>query len=151
MWLVWALCWCCCSMQDEDQQTITVEVEVEGRYDSEPTLVAPQVSPEIRYALQIEHLPAQSWPLTYKHTKKLIFKITQVWRYWQSLFKCAVAESGACGLKSRGIVGLENWTCATFSWAHLVGKQHHGNWHRATEANRKHLITLAQGAQMSLC
>ncbi|XP_067252201.1 phosphatidylinositol 4-phosphate 5-kinase type-1 gamma isoform X1 [Chanodichthys erythropterus] len=34
------------TMQDEDQQTITVEVEVEGRYDSEPTLVAPQVSPE---------------------------------------------------------------------------------------------------------
>ncbi|XP_067271132.1 phosphatidylinositol 4-phosphate 5-kinase type-1 gamma [Pseudorasbora parva] len=33
-------------MQDEDQQTITVEVDVEGRYDSEPTLVAPQVSPE---------------------------------------------------------------------------------------------------------
>ncbi|XP_051980490.1 phosphatidylinositol 4-phosphate 5-kinase type-1 gamma isoform X1 [Xyrauchen texanus] len=35
------------TMQDEDQQTITVEVEVEGRYDSEPTLVAPQPSPEI--------------------------------------------------------------------------------------------------------
>ncbi|XP_039538787.1 phosphatidylinositol 4-phosphate 5-kinase type-1 gamma isoform X4 [Pimephales promelas] len=34
------------TMQDEDQQTITVEVEVEGRYDSELTLVAPQVSPE---------------------------------------------------------------------------------------------------------
>ncbi|XP_043089362.1 phosphatidylinositol 4-phosphate 5-kinase type-1 gamma-like, partial [Puntigrus tetrazona] len=38
------------TMQDEDQQTITVEVEVEGRYDNEPTLVAPQVSPEVRYA-----------------------------------------------------------------------------------------------------
>ncbi|KAI7791022.1 phosphatidylinositol 4-phosphate 5-kinase type-1 gamma isoform X1 [Triplophysa rosa] len=35
------------SMQDEDQQTITVEVEVEGRYESEPTLTAPQSSPEI--------------------------------------------------------------------------------------------------------
>ncbi|XP_052446966.1 phosphatidylinositol 4-phosphate 5-kinase type-1 gamma isoform X1 [Carassius gibelio] len=38
--------------QDEDQQTITVEVEVEGRYDSEPTLVAPQVSPEISEAAE---------------------------------------------------------------------------------------------------
>lgn len=45
-------------MQDEDQQTITVEVEVEGRYDSEPTLVAPQVSPENRYALKSENVLA---------------------------------------------------------------------------------------------
>uniref|UniRef100_A0A8C2EIY1 Phosphatidylinositol-4-phosphate 5-kinase, type I, gamma a n=1 Tax=Cyprinus carpio TaxID=7962 RepID=A0A8C2EIY1_CYPCA len=43
-------------MQDEDQQTITVEVEVEGLYDSELTLAAPQVSPEIRYALKTENL-----------------------------------------------------------------------------------------------
>ncbi|XP_016394224.1 phosphatidylinositol 4-phosphate 5-kinase type-1 gamma-like [Sinocyclocheilus rhinocerous] len=41
-----------CEMQDEDQQTITVEVEVEGRYDSEPTLTAPQVSPEISEAAE---------------------------------------------------------------------------------------------------
>uniref|UniRef100_A0A8C2IM91 Phosphatidylinositol-4-phosphate 5-kinase, type I, gamma a n=1 Tax=Cyprinus carpio TaxID=7962 RepID=A0A8C2IM91_CYPCA len=54
------LCWCCCRMQDEDQQTITVEVEVEGRYDSEPTLVAPQVSPEIRYAPKTENLPVHN-------------------------------------------------------------------------------------------
>ncbi|XP_042567745.1 phosphatidylinositol 4-phosphate 5-kinase type-1 gamma isoform X1 [Cyprinus carpio] len=40
------------TMQDEDQQTITVEVEVEGRYDSEPTLAAPQVSPEISDAAE---------------------------------------------------------------------------------------------------
>uniref|UniRef100_A0A9J8CVE2 Phosphatidylinositol-4-phosphate 5-kinase, type I, gamma a n=2 Tax=Cyprinus carpio carpio TaxID=630221 RepID=A0A9J8CVE2_CYPCA len=43
-------------MQDEDQQTITVEVEVEGLYDSELTLAAPQLSPEIRYALKTENL-----------------------------------------------------------------------------------------------
>uniref|UniRef100_A0A672P189 Phosphatidylinositol-4-phosphate 5-kinase type 1 gamma n=1 Tax=Sinocyclocheilus grahami TaxID=75366 RepID=A0A672P189_SINGR len=48
------------TMQDEDQQTITVEVEVEGRYDSEPNLVAPQVSPEIRYALKTENLLADN-------------------------------------------------------------------------------------------
>ncbi|XP_043079741.1 phosphatidylinositol 4-phosphate 5-kinase type-1 gamma isoform X2 [Puntigrus tetrazona] len=40
------------TMQDEDQQTITVEVEVEGRYDNEPTLVAPQVSPEVSEAAE---------------------------------------------------------------------------------------------------
>uniref|UniRef100_A0A8C2AYR1 Phosphatidylinositol-4-phosphate 5-kinase, type I, gamma a n=1 Tax=Cyprinus carpio TaxID=7962 RepID=A0A8C2AYR1_CYPCA len=39
-------------MQDEDQQTITVEVEVEGLYDSELTLAAPQVSPEISEAAE---------------------------------------------------------------------------------------------------
>ncbi len=43
-------------MQDEDQQTITVEVELVGRYDSEPTLAAPPVSPEIRYGLKTENL-----------------------------------------------------------------------------------------------
>ncbi|TRZ02816.1 hypothetical protein DNTS_026426 [Danionella cerebrum] len=40
------------TMQDEDQQTITVEVEVEGRYDSQPTLEAPQGSPDIRDAAE---------------------------------------------------------------------------------------------------
>ncbi|XP_051977578.1 phosphatidylinositol 4-phosphate 5-kinase type-1 gamma-like [Xyrauchen texanus] len=40
-------------MQDEDQQTITVKVEVEGRYDSEPTLVAPQPLPEISEAQEM--------------------------------------------------------------------------------------------------
>uniref|UniRef100_A0A8C2GRE9 Phosphatidylinositol-4-phosphate 5-kinase, type I, gamma a n=2 Tax=Cyprinus carpio TaxID=7962 RepID=A0A8C2GRE9_CYPCA len=40
------------TMQDEDQQTITVEVEVEGLYDSELTLAAPQVSPEISEAAE---------------------------------------------------------------------------------------------------
>ncbi|KTF84341.1 hypothetical protein cypCar_00016513 [Cyprinus carpio] len=39
-------------MQDEDQQTITVEVEVEGLYDSELTLAAPQLSPEISEAAE---------------------------------------------------------------------------------------------------
>ncbi|XP_051550898.1 phosphatidylinositol 4-phosphate 5-kinase type-1 gamma-like isoform X2 [Myxocyprinus asiaticus] len=40
-------------MQDEDQLTITVKAEVEGRYDSEPTLVTPQPSPEISEAPEV--------------------------------------------------------------------------------------------------
>jgi hypothetical protein len=35
-------------VHEEEQQTITVEVEVK-RHDSEPTITAPQPSPETRY------------------------------------------------------------------------------------------------------
>ncbi len=70
-------------MQDEDQQTITVEVEVEGRYDSEPTLVAPQVSPEIRYALETENL--LSLNISY-----LLMEARYFWTYWEKkvLMEC---------------------------------------------------------------